>query len=571
MINTNGTPFLRLGVLAAAAVLAACDAPTDPAASAVAGGPSLLITPACAGTLGETHGGQLILTAQTWTRANSPHRVTGRIAVQGAGRLTVAPGAVVCFEPETDIVFEGGGRLTARGRDTAQILFTARDPALGWGGLQFSGTTSGPSYLTNVRVELAKSGTAVVAVGAHPVYVDSAVLRQNSQAVNLQSPGSRLARSVVDTTTSRSLPAVSLQGTVRFEETVVRGSAGVGVQATGADVLLLGGRIEGSRGTGLQISDGLPSIWSRAVRVVGGESYGAEMAVDALARLYPTPALQDSLLGNARDTLLVLSGTLRRSLTAGPRAPMRMHYTVVDSAGSLIAQPGASLAFIADGAVVAQNGGRIVSRGSAASPVLLTADDPARGWRGVTLGGTRSSLNYVTNTRLEHVALQATALTSFGAHQVIVDSSVIRYSGRAAALYSQNSRLIRTRVDTILDSQYPAVELGANVRIESTLIRASAGPGLRIVSGTVYVASCEIREGDGDGIVMQTHAVTVRNCNLVDNLGVGVRNLMGTSATATGNWWGSTGGPLGTGGDGVAGAVVYTPWRTTPFVLPYVP
>ena len=64
-MTTRTNPRLRLAagvLLSASAVLAACDAPTDPAARAVPGGPSLLVTPACAGTGGTTHAGPFINT-----------------------------------------------------------------------------------------------------------------------------------------------------------------------------------------------------------------------------------------------------------------------------------------------------------------------------------------------------------------------------------------------------------------------------------------------------------------------------------------------------------------------------
>ena len=126
-------------------------------------------------------------------------------------------------------------------------------------------------------------------------------------------------------------------------------------------------------------------------------------------------------------------------------------------------------------------------------------------------------------------------------------------------------------MDTTLSSNGPAVELGANAILESTLIRGSSAEGVAIRSGTVQVQSCEVRESVTDGIVLDV-AVSIPNCNLVNNLGVGVRNLdPSASADATNSWWGDAGGPTVPAGDGVAGAVTYTPWRTTPFVLPYVP
>jgi hypothetical protein len=576
MTHTRRTslPGLAAAVLAGTALLAACEAPTaSGGATAAAGAPSMLITPACAGTGGQTHAGD-VTTSQTWTRANSPHRVTGVIFVTGGARLTIAPGAVVCFEPGTALYARYGGRLWARGLDTAQVVFTARDPARGWGGISLYDAPAGPSYLTNARVEYVYvDGYAITTGHQHAAYVDSAVIRQSGSAVYFGAAGSRLIRSRVDTTTNRANFAVYMsEGS--FEQTVVRGAAGTGVMVTGLDVTLAGGRIEGSGGVGLHVMADSVTRYSRAVRVVGGKAHAAELSLAALMRLYPTPALQDSLAGNARDEVVVGPGTLRSSLTVGPRIGMRIHSRInVDSAGALVAQPGARMIFRAHTGIQATNGGRVWLRGSAASPVLLTADDPALGWSGIELRGMVPTTSYVTNTRIEHVEIYtwSVAVGAHDNHRVIVDSSVIRQSGRAVQITSPNSRLMRTRVDTILDREFPAVELRANTRIESTRIRASAGPGLALGSSDVVVASCEIVDGDGDAIVMDGSVTTVRNCNLVNNAGVGIRNPYSATADAAGNWWGSTGGPLGTGGDGVDGAVVYTPWRTTPFVLPYVP
>jgi hypothetical protein len=575
MMHSHRTLLLRAAAaILATAVAAGCDAPTDPAErAAAAGGPSLLITPACAGTGGQTHATN-VTTAQTWTRANSPHRVTGGIFVEGGAQLTIAPGAVVCFEPGTGLYVRGGSRLWARGRDTAQIVFTARDPARGWHGINLYDSPVGPSYLTNVRVEYVSIDETAISTGhTHAAYVDSAVIRQSGRAVSFGAAGSRLIRSRVDTTTNRAASAVYL-GRGAFEHSTIRGAAGTGLMASGEGVLLLGGRIEGSGGVGLHVAGDSLSPYSRAVRVVGGKTHAATLYMPAMMQLYPTPALQDSLAGNARDEVLLYGSTIRSALTVGSRIPLRLIGTIqVDAGGSLTLQPGARMIFMVAAGIRAENGGRVWSRGSAASPVLLTADDPALGWSGIELRGAVPTTSYVTNTRIEHVEIYtwSVAVGAHDNHRVIVDSSVIRQSGRAVLLESPNSRLMRTRVDTILDSRFPAVELRSNARIESTRIRASAGPGLSLGSSSVYVASCEVIDGDGDAILMDSDAVTVRNCNLVNNGGVGIRNVVSATATATGNWWGSTGGPTGPGGDGVSGAVVYSPWRSTPFVLPYVP
>lgn len=572
-MRTGNRPLLRLaiGVLLAGSVLGACDAPTDPGDAAVAGGPSRLLSPACEGTGGQTHLEDTIATAVTWTRADSPHRVNVRIVVAPGGRITIAPGAVVCFAPFAAI-YARGGRVFARGRDTAQILFTARDPAQGWWGLQFSGAPNG-SYLTNVRIEhVGLNSIAVHADPDHPVYIDSAVIRRSGAGVSLTAPGSRISRSRVDSTTNRNLWGVYLSNGARFEQTVVRGAAGVGVNVQGHNVALVGGRIEGSGGTGLfYATNVVPSKSFKPVRIVGGGGYPLSMPLSALARTYNTAALQDSLLGNARDTLVVTGGVLRQPVTVGPRIPLLMTADVVaDSGANLVAEPGARFVFREHVMMTFQNTGRLWSRGSQAVPVLFTADDHARGWAGIRFRGTTPTTSYVTNTRVEHVGLHGVALWGREKHRLIVDSAVIRMTGAAVMLESQNSRISRTRVDTTLNLSLPAVTLASNALLESTLVRSSSGIGIRVKSATVVIASCDVRESVYDGLYLD-FPVQVRNCNLVDNRGVGIKNVSHIDADVRGNWWGSAEGPNSTGGDGVEGTTFYSPWRTTPFVLPYVP
>ncbi|HKP74006.1 MAG TPA: right-handed parallel beta-helix repeat-containing protein, partial [Longimicrobiaceae bacterium] len=426
------------------------------------------------------------------------------------------------------------------------------------------------SYLTNAVVELvARGAIGLRAEEHHALYVDSAVIRQTGQAVQFTAPGATLFRSRVDTTTNRGEPAVTLGDSSRFMATVVRGAAGAGILLSGTGVQLNGGRVEGSGGPGLMGTGSL--AYAKPVRVVGGHVHPAELPLAALARLYPAPADQDSLLGNARDTIYVLGGPAAASFTARQVLPWRVRATVaVQAPGILRAEPGAVLVFDAGAGLRLHSGGRILARGSQAAPVLFTAEDHATGWIGIYLDAASTITSYLTNVRIEYADIANTAVTALGAHTVYVDSAVLRQNGIAAWIVSPNSRLVRTRVDTTL-APTAAVELGSNARIESTLIRASSGAGLSVLANTVMVISCEVRGSVNDGIVL--HAlVRVRNCNLVDNLGAGLSNQAGpTVADAEGNWWGDAGGPNAPAGDGVSGAVDFTPFRTTPYVLPYVP
>ncbi|HST58485.1 MAG TPA: right-handed parallel beta-helix repeat-containing protein [Longimicrobium sp.] len=581
----NSFVFRAAAFALLAGVVGACaDVPTGTGeqASARGGEPSLLISAACANPK-TTHSYEAYYGPATWTRAGSPHYVENYVYVENGGRLVIQPGAVVCFAPRASMIVENGGRLLARGRDTAQIVFTARERALGWRGLFFTHTNGvGASYLTNVRVEHAAVDAVAITATGHPLIVDSAVIRQSGRAVELGAAGSRLSRSRVDTTTARGLAAVSLRNAVKFEGTVIRGSAGVGLDVGGGGVTLLGGRIEGSRSTGLRVphdrwgsSSTVLGSSTRPIRVVGSGSYGAELNLMAMALLYPTPAQQDSLLGNARDTLVIDGGSLSRgAVTVGPRLPVRTtFYVSVDTLGVFTALPGARIAFSPNIEMKFAYGGRLNARGSKAAPVVFTADDPTARWGGLRFENFSTAVtSYLTNTVVEHTGLDRWGVHADLYHRVIVDSSVIRNAGGGALyLHSTNSRVSRTRVDTTYSSELAAVNLGANARIESTLIRAASGIGLTVASPTVVVASCEIRDGDGVGIFFPEQTTLVRNCNLVNNGGVGVQAAYGGNPDARYNWWGSADGPAGAGGDGAAEGVIHTPWRTTPYVLPYVP
>ena len=126
-------------------------------------------------------------------------------------------------------------------------------------------------------------------------------------------------------------------------------------------------------------------------------------------------------------------------------------------------------------------------------------------------------------------------------------------------------------MDTTLNAYGPAVTLGANARLESTLIRGASGDGLLVATTTAQVLSCEVRESVGNGIVSYAWGAEVHNCNVVDNGGAGVTSRLAYPFDAESNWWGDAAGPTGPNGDGVGATVDYTPWLTAPVTLPYVP
>ena len=565
-------PHLRIsGSMLAAMLIAACGrdqplATTDGRAAPER--PSATLIPACDPGLGGVTHTDSVTAAETWSRAGNPHRVDQPIHVEGSGVLTLAPGVLVCFGSAGSLEAANGGRLVVDGLDTARIVLTATDPANGWDGVHLRGTPASASSLKNAVIEHTRGDYALSTHDYHAAYMDSATVRQNERGVYLWGRGTSLSRSRVDTVTASAYPAVTLGNVITFEQNVIRGAAGVGLAVLGTNnISLLGGRIEGSGGVGMKVTTtGAGFVATQPVRVTGGASYPAELVVSAFPRIYASVAQQDSLLGNARDTLVVTGGILQQWAYPAPALPW--HVTgniVVQYWGILIPMPGAVLAFDSTAEISADLGGRIIARGSAAAPIRFTASNPAEGWHGMQLNGDPTASSYFTNVRIEYARYHGAWVNLF--HTVIVDSTVISHTA-GLWLNGENSRLSRSRVDSAIYS--PAVYMaGYNGTVESTLIRASLITGL-MVGYNVQVLSCEVRDSGGDGIVVIS-GNEVHNCNLVNNGGLGISTVFGDSIDVEDNWWGDAAGPNGPNGDGVEATLDYTPWRTTPYVLPYVP
>jgi hypothetical protein len=378
----RGTSWVRAGVLVAVlTATAACerDGPMDPAGGRALPphGSSRLLNPLCAGTGGTTHAGGSITTATTWPASGNPHRVTATVTLASGSQLTLQAGTLVCFEPQTGLQ-SYGGRLVAQGTAATRIVLTARDPALGWNGVSLNQEPIAASQLKHVTIEFTTRTSGGVYSYLHPVAIDSTIIRQSGHGVTLWGRGSSFSRSRVDTTTNRNVPAVTLRDSTKFEQSVIRRAAGIGLLVEGAGVQILGGRIEGSGGIGISANQfsGIP--WAMApIRVVGGSSYPIETSASMLRNLYPTSFWQDSLKGNARDTVLMRGGELRVTLPA--RAGLPWHVTGSITAvvgGALRAEPGARLVLDEGVGIAVHSGGRVVLRGTPADPVVLTADDP---------------------------------------------------------------------------------------------------------------------------------------------------------------------------------------------------
>lgn len=98
----------------------------------------------------------------------------------------------------------------AQGTAAFPIIFTARDPAVGWWGINLQGVPPASSYITNARVEYTGLNAAGIAAWGHPLVIDSTVVRRVGAGVRLSGRASSFSRSRVDTTTNVNAAAVTL-------------------------------------------------------------------------------------------------------------------------------------------------------------------------------------------------------------------------------------------------------------------------------------------------------------------------------------------------------------------------
>jgi hypothetical protein len=239
-------------------------------------------------------------------------------------------------------------------------------------------------------------------------------------------------------------------------------------------------------------------------------------------------------------------------------------------------KPGAHWAVGGSDAIWLQNGGRLEAVGTADSTIIFTAQDTTQAWDGLWFIGTPGDTSYLKHVEVAWASGYVSgwsyeaAVRTRDSHPLVVDSSVIRQSlGEGVRLGSPGARFTHSVIDSAGST---GVVLGHDqATVEHTLIRGAAGRGLYVGVDSVAINYVEVTGSGAEGIyVPDPDGVTINNCNLIDNTDVGVHNNSSSvTLDATNNWWGDSGGPTGTNGDGVSALVNYTPYLTAPVTILY--
>jgi hypothetical protein len=487
------------------------------------------------------------------------------------GTLTVEPGAVVCGAPGAVLyitvnVFPGRSSLIARGTRTDSIVFTAENSTAPWGGITVdeASFTRDTTFLKYARVEYSLVGIN----GLGYIAVDSSRFRQiRGSAVGIGVYGGHLARSVIDTAGISGADAVHMEGGT-FEENVVRGSGGGGVSVRGfTPVRLLGGRIEGSKGIGLSFDLAKPGVLSegRPLRIVGGQSYPAALSLAAVPLLIPTKAWQDSLLGNAKDTLIVLGGISQGEAVARAGLPwIVQNYNIeltVNGSAVLRLEPGAELTWRGTSVIGVHDTARIDARGTAGQPIKLTGGE-------IGVYGPRP-----LESVIRYALMDSMSIWSGNLSRLTLDH-ITGSKGTTIALRSPGSSISASSLDrpsgktpfNPAGEPKAGVVLGASdTHLTSTTVSNAKFDGVLIEGTNITVTGCRITHSARDGVRVTNVLVNeIHDCNFEQNAGAGVNNLASGKLDARNNWWGDPSGPLGPMGDGVSGNVDYIPFRTSP-------
>lgn len=500
--------------------------------------------------------------------ATLPWRVTtSSPVVDSAAVLLLEPNAHIAFEEGRGFEFRAGLlRSTATSAEPA--VLTAVDPTAPWGSLRFYDDPRDTSYVRNVVLEYGGNNAywpyvAVRSAGTHPVVIDSTTIRQtHGRAVEFYASGSRLTTAVIDTTLNADWP-----GAVRFsadttgaDGLTIRTPAYNGIYVDQDSVWLRNVRVEGALGDyGIEATNGTFSDISN-VRVTGGANYPAWLSIENLQLME-----QDSLLGNAKDTLVVAGGraqgetdifgnpTVIDTLVVRAAVPWKINgWITFDTASVFMPEPGATVA-LTDGVRLYFEEGRLVAQGTATDSITFTAANPLEPWSGFYFTGTApdtSVLQYVNvDLAASNCCWPYASIYADGSHPVTVeDTRIWRSQNRALDLTARGTRVQNVVVDTTFGSSGnngSAVELGQALSVDSLVIRKPFGyaagvdgrSGLYIKGDSVDLSRVRIEDATGMGLWARDYDLgQVSGLRITGSgsypLGVSVDNLWRIAPTA---------------------------------------
>jgi hypothetical protein len=507
---------------------------------------------------------------ETWDPSGA-HVLRGTVRVD---TLTIQAGTHVCGEPGAVLLVRD--RLEVNGTADRPVVFTACDPAEGWGGLAVSPEwgSSGSGRLEHVLIEYADQGIE----GMNLEIVDARIRQTRGAAIR---GGARVRNATIDTACTSGLGSAVMAAQytlIELENVTIRGSGGAGVsRGRRAPIVLRDVVIEGSADVGLELGGHIIHNSLRNFTVEGDlrltdNLYPAHLGSHDIPQLLPTLESYDRVLGNRRDTLIVGITSSSEPLTVRAVLPWRVYDGISIPSGAAlpaIIEPGATIAGATDGPW---------------SPVRLAlrAGTALEGVPGgpITFLDLEISIqgDVADTTRIRHVHLERSAVLTTTRQGISATTSPIvleevRVRDGRVELTSAGSRIERLfALGGVSDTTATVRLAGAGIVARNLEVRQAPGPGVALDANDILLDGCRVSEGLADGVrIPGGVGIRIRACNLLDNAGAGVANSGTDEVDARENWWGDPEGPFGPSGDGAIGPVEFTPWLAAPAAPPLSP
>jgi hypothetical protein len=529
----------------------------------------------CSAT-GVTHTGAI--DTATWRAIDSPHLIADTVRIRG--RVTIEAGAVVCGLPGAAILVTGpAGVLTAAGTLERPVRMTAKNAGQRWAGIRVGGLfgepEGGSASLQFTKLEF---GNLMVGYRTHAT-IDNSRFQNASVWAGDNFAILEMRNSVVD-----SGNVLIASGTL--EDNVIRAGGLTVARPQSGSVTLGYNRIEDSPQTAFTVQtrgEIPPTVTvTKSLRITGSRGAPVSIPIDLFTSLWPTGAAQDSLLGNANDTLIVWYAPVVRDVYVRRELPWKVICAGAPcfelQVDDLTLEAGAHLRTALNLRVL----GGVTATGTAQNPITVSSANPSTSATSAGLRVSAGATSTLAHVHLNNISLLADSQRVVHLQRVRSNASIeIRAGGSTIA-------------DAELDDVGPHQSIlfsgalvlgGAGIHAERIIVRRTHGSagtsfnpnavpiaGIALNASDIHIDDCDVNDNEHDGIrVMSGANVQIHGCNLERNGGSGVVNLASPVVDAQRNWWGDPAGPEGPAGDGISGNVDATDPLTSPRTALAVP
>ncbi len=408
-----------------------------------------------------------ITTSTTWTVAGSPYVVTGAVWVGGSPTptLTINAGVTVKFNSAASLIINySTGVLIANGTSASPILLTANgSTAPGfWGGLYLGGASPTPSQLTYTTVEY--SGYAPL----------------NRGGIHIEN------------------------GSPTLTNVTVRNNVIGGITVNGGSPTITGGSVTGNAGPGISVSTGTASV--TGTTITGNTGYAISAAPNGV--LSGLTGLTVSGNGPGKDFIERQGGQMSTSQTwVKGTVPYAMTGSVTTGGTppTLTIAAGVTVKVSANANLVVgwPGQGSLIANGTAASPILLTANGSTTPgfWTGVYIGAgpVTSQMSYVT----------------------------VEYAGTTSpyqrgGVYVENASPTLDHVTSRNNVAAGMTLNGGSSTVTASTVTGNSGPGITVLLGTASITGTTASSNTGAGIDVTADSAAITTCTLTSNTGYAI-------------------------------------------------